>query len=98
MVQMQGSSCTGGFGVSIQDLVLDGNNKAVDGVDNVNCQEHSYIKHVTIYRAMNIGISVGSGAQNSGPIQTLRLIPTELPRPHRPIVHTSRQAHAEFKK
>lgn len=71
IVKMTGSACTGGFGVSIEDLVLDGNSLAIDGVDNINCQEHSYVKHVTIYRALDIGISVSSTAQNSGPYSNI---------------------------
>jgi hypothetical protein len=65
MIQMGNSSpCKG---VVVEDLVLDGNKQAVDGIDNQYCQELSYINHVSIYQATAKGLNIFNSAQNSGP-------------------------------
>jgi hypothetical protein len=53
--------------VSVEDLVLDANSEQIDGVDNVSCQELSFVSHVTVYRATGVGLSVAAAATNSGP-------------------------------
>jgi hypothetical protein len=54
-------------GVSIEDLVLDGNGLLIDGIDNQYCQELSYVNHVSIYRAGAKGLNIFGSATNSGP-------------------------------
>jgi len=55
------------MGVTVEDLVLDGNKQAVDGIDNQYCQELSSVNHVSIYQVVGKGLNVFGSAQNSGP-------------------------------
>jgi hypothetical protein len=64
---LQMGTSVGCRGVSIEDVVVDGMGAAIDGIDNVYCQDQSYVDHVTIFRVLSIGINVSSNAANSGP-------------------------------
>lgn len=67
-----GPGCTG---VSIEDLVLDGQGVAnLNGIDNGYCTDLSYVKRVTIYQVLDNGLNVfdksdplGLNAAMSGP-------------------------------
>jgi hypothetical protein len=64
------STCGSGlvYGVSIEDLVVDGNSiSGIDGINNSYCGDLSYVDHVTLYRIGGTGLNVGASATNSGP-------------------------------
>jgi hypothetical protein len=58
------AGCTG---ISVEDLVLNGEGAVTVGIINTNAQEQSYIRRVAFYQIPGTGFRVGSGAQNSGP-------------------------------
>jgi len=67
------SVCTG---ISVDHLVLDGDNQTVTGILNENAQDSSYVNHVTLYRILGTGLSIGANpfggsAQNSGPYENI---------------------------
>jgi hypothetical protein len=67
------SSCTE---ISVEHLVLDGNNQSITGILNENAQDLSYVNHVTLYRILGTGLSItanpaGGNAQNSGPYENI---------------------------
>jgi len=82
-------TATGCTGVSIEDLVIDGgpasgNNVDVNGIDNPNCGDQSYVKNVTIYRIVDIGLNVFNSSDpslpqtNSGPFSNITFDPASL--------------------
>jgi hypothetical protein len=68
------------FGVSIADLMLNGNptsNTSVVGIANTSSQELSYIDHINLYGFVETGLSITTvQAQNSGPYSNIVCNPT----------------------
>jgi len=67
------SNCTD---ISVEHLILDGNNQTITGILNDNSGVGSYVNHVTFYRILGVGLSVGANsgggnAQNSGPYSNI---------------------------
>jgi hypothetical protein len=64
------------FAIGIEDLVLDGQGQAINGITNVYSQELSYVNRVDLYRITGTGLQIGygtnQGAQNSGPYSNIR--------------------------
>jgi hypothetical protein len=64
------------FGIHVENLQVDCNNQTgAIGVQNVNSQEQTGLRHVTILDCPNIGLDIEtSGAQNSGPYEDLEIL------------------------
>jgi hypothetical protein len=63
-------SCTSAplFGISIQDVMLNGDGLNIVGILNECAQETSYVERVNLYQIAGTGLEVmGNQAQNSGP-------------------------------
>jgi hypothetical protein len=58
------STCTG---IAVENLTLNGQSQAIDGIDNTLSQDLSYVDHVGLYRIVGTGLSVSGNAKNSGP-------------------------------
>jgi hypothetical protein len=62
--------------ISVEHLTLDGNNQTITGILNQNAQDHTSVNHVTLYRILGYGLSVGvnplgGDASNSGPYSNI---------------------------
>jgi hypothetical protein len=53
--------------VSVENLILDGQGQAINGIVNSNAQSGTYLDHVSLYRILGTGLSVSGLANNSGP-------------------------------
>jgi hypothetical protein len=53
--------------VSVENLILDAQGKAINGIVNTNAQTGSYVDHVSLFRILGTGLQVSGNAQNSGP-------------------------------
>ena len=63
LIRMIGSS-----GISVEDLALDGNGViGIGGITNSSSQELTYVKRVAMTNILGFGLSVTSGAAQSGP-------------------------------
>ena len=63
------SVCTG---ISVENLTLDGQAQAVDGIINQYAQNNSYVDHVRIYQILGTGLNISTtGANNSGPYSNI---------------------------
>jgi hypothetical protein len=75
MIQMGSAACSSGqcYGVSVEDLVLEGNGHvAVNGIVNQNSGESSYVEHVNFHQVEGVCVQVsGAQAQYSGPYSNL---------------------------
>jgi hypothetical protein len=77
MIQFGSSSttiCPSGVctGISVENLTLDGQAQAVDGIINQNAQTNSYVDHVRIYQILGTGLNISTtGANNSGPYSNI---------------------------
>jgi hypothetical protein len=60
--------CTG---ISIEDLVINGEGETSIGIYNSNSQEQSYVKRVSLYQILGTGLKVLSGGANSGPYEDI---------------------------
>lgn len=64
------------FAVGVEDLVVDGQGQALNGITNVASEELSYVNRVSLYQVMGTGLQIGwSGtplALNSGPYSNIR--------------------------
>jgi hypothetical protein len=58
-------------GIGIEHLNLNGNNLAVNGIENANSQEQTYVDHVTLYQILGTGLYIHGNAQNSGPYSNI---------------------------
>jgi len=58
------AACTG---IGVENLTLDGQGQTIDGIDNANAQDLTYVDHVGLYRIVGTGLSVSGIAKNSGP-------------------------------
>jgi hypothetical protein len=79
--------CTG---VSIEDLVIDGgpaasNNVDVNGIDNPFCGDQSYVRNVTLFRIVDIGLNIYNSSDPtlpayaiSGPYSNITFDPASL--------------------
>jgi hypothetical protein len=65
---------SGCFGVSIQDLALDGQGLAIDGIDNIVSQELSSLKHIAMVNIGGVGLLNESG--NAGPYSDISIAVT----------------------
>jgi hypothetical protein len=80
MIQMGSSVCSGStgvcFGISIEDLMLDGGNQSIIGILNNNAQELSYVNRVNLHDITGTGLQIsGTQAQNSGPYSNITFSP-----------------------
>jgi hypothetical protein len=83
MIEMGGlvgsAGCSICFEVSVSDLTLDAQSQSIDGIDNSNAEELSYVEHVAILNVEGNGLflstnSAGGGsgtASHSGPYSDL---------------------------
>jgi hypothetical protein len=75
MIQLGGVSpyCPSGIctGVSVEDLMLNGEGSSTTGVLNGNSQEQSYARRVAFYQILGTGLRVAGSAENSGPYTDL---------------------------
>jgi hypothetical protein len=64
------------FGVVVSDLTIDTNN-SVDGIDNLNAEELSYVKRVAIINVTTVGLkltnSAGGTSSHSGPYEDISI-------------------------
>jgi hypothetical protein len=67
-----GSQCTGIVnGVSVENVVLNGNGLSITGIQNGQGQELTYVDHVTLYQILGTGLVVSGSANNSGPYSNI---------------------------
>jgi hypothetical protein len=57
--------------ISVENLNLDGNGKTINGIVNSLSQGLSYVDHVSLYQIVGTGLSVSTGADNSGPYSNI---------------------------
>jgi hypothetical protein len=50
------------FAVSVADLTLDAQSLAIDGVDNFNAEEQSYVQHVSMVNIGGVGLKLSADA------------------------------------
>jgi hypothetical protein len=62
------ASCSG---ISVENLTLDGQGQAIDGIHNDWSQDISYVNHVSLYQIQGTGLSVSGNASNSGPYSNI---------------------------
>ncbi len=71
MIQFGSSSCGACTGISVENLVLDGQGLSINGIVNQYAQDQSYVDHVGLFQILGTGLlisSYGTGsAMNSGP-------------------------------
>jgi len=65
------SGCTPCTGISVQNLTLDGQRQSIDGIDNANAQDLSFVDHAALYRIRGTGLAVSGTANNSGPYSNI---------------------------
>jgi len=73
MIQFGASSlctttCTG---IAVEDLNLDGQGQAINGIVNGFSQDLSYVDHVSLYQILGTGLSITGNANNSGPYSNI---------------------------
>jgi len=62
------TECTGIVtGISVEDMVLNGNGLSITGIQNEVSEELTYVDHVGLYQILGTGLQIGSNAENSGP-------------------------------
>jgi hypothetical protein len=77
MIQFGDSNCPANVctGIAVEHLTLDGNNLQLTGIQNQWSQNLSYVDHVTLYRVLGTGLSIGTAgsgsALNSGPYSNI---------------------------
>ena len=56
------------FAISVADLTLDAQSQAIDGIDNTNAEELSYVQHVSMVNIGGVGLklSADTGSSSSG--------------------------------
>jgi hypothetical protein len=59
------------LGISVENLILDGQGQTVNGIANPISQDLSYVDHVSLYQILGIGLSVTGNANNSGPYSNI---------------------------
>jgi hypothetical protein len=73
MIQFGLSNGNISFGISVEGLTLNGNNQAITGILNASSDELTYIKSVSLYQILGVGLSITTtGAGNSGPYSDIR--------------------------
>ena len=73
MIQFGSSSlCTSTCsGISVENLNLDGQGQAINGIVNAFSQNLSYVDHVSLYQILGTGLSVSGNASHSGPYSNI---------------------------
>jgi len=78
MIQFGSSSCLpplGGAsacpGISVENLILDGQGQSITGISNQYSADQSYVDHVSLYQILGTGLSVSGSATNSGPYSNI---------------------------
>ena len=73
-----GSSCPGPQctpapvkGISVENVVLNGNGLSITGIQNGQAQELTYVDHVTLFQILGMGLEVTANAENSGPYSNI---------------------------
>jgi hypothetical protein len=69
------------FGIQVSDLTLDAQSQALDGVDNANAEEQSYVRHVSMVNIGGTGLRLSADtdcsslgtSSNSGPYNDLNI-------------------------
>ncbi|MGA8491565.1 MAG: hypothetical protein WB711_14155 [Terriglobales bacterium] len=62
------STCSG---ISVENLNLDGQGQAINGIANGFSRDLSYVDHVTLYQILGTGLSVLGNASHSGPYSNI---------------------------
>lgn len=66
------AQCTGTVnGVSVENVLLNGNDLNITGIQNAEGQELTYVDRVSLYQIMGIGLQVTLNATHSGPYSNL---------------------------
>jgi hypothetical protein len=77
MIQLGDSHCPspGCTGISVENLTLNGAAQNINGIQNQNSQDLSYVDRVNLYQILGTGLLVGSStpgnANNSGPYSNI---------------------------
>src|SRR5580692_1046362 len=58
------SVCTG---ISVENVVLDGQGNAVNGIENQAAADGSYVDNVSLFQIRGTGLQIDTGANGSGP-------------------------------
>jgi hypothetical protein len=58
------SVCTG---ISVENVVLDGQGNAVNGIENQAAGDRSYVDNVSLFQIRGTGLQIDTGANGSGP-------------------------------
>jgi hypothetical protein len=67
-----GTQCTGTVkGISLENVVLNGNGLSIGGIQNGEAQELTYVDHVALFQILGLGLNVTLNAQNSGPYSNI---------------------------
>jgi hypothetical protein len=66
VMQFCSSTCSG---VSVENVMLNGNGRAIHGIVNANAGELSYVNHVSLYQILKTGLNIS--AQDSGPYSNI---------------------------
>jgi hypothetical protein len=62
------SVCTA---ISVEDLTLDGQGQFINGIQNANSGQLSYVNNVNLYQIRDTGLQVSGNAQDSGPYSNI---------------------------
>jgi len=57
--------------VSVENITLDGQGQAINGIVNANSQTGSYVDHVSLYQILGTGLLAEGNANNSGPYSNI---------------------------
>jgi hypothetical protein len=66
MIEFGSSACTSACGTAVENVLLNGNGQAINGIVNSLFQDLSYVDHVSIYQLVGIGLLVSGSANYSG--------------------------------
>ncbi|HWY59433.1 MAG TPA: hypothetical protein VNZ03_33520 [Terriglobales bacterium] len=67
-----GTQCTGPVqGISVENVVLNGNGLGVTGIQNAESEDLTYVDHVALFQILGMGLNVTLNAENSGPYSNI---------------------------
>src|SRR5215471_11452380 len=64
---LQFGSSAGVKGISVEQLTLNGNNLSINGIENANSHDQTYVDHVSLFQILGTGLYIHGAAKNSGP-------------------------------
>lgn len=71
MIQFGSSASGPPTGISVENLVLDGQGQSIGGIENQYAQDQSYVDHVGLYQIRGTGLLITGSAENSGPYKNI---------------------------